>query len=121
VRIFQPTPGTPMGDEAFSSDPNAPETLESLAAVRNDYDEGSHRTMPWLPEQDEAEIKAIVGHYLPLANSLSVYPRRWQQVLHRGLRAVARRRLRAHWLRWSLDAHVYQHLLGDRLSLTYRP
>ncbi len=121
VRIYQPTPGTPMGDEAFAAAGGGPANLESLAAVRSSYDAGSQRTMPWLPARDESEIKSIVGHYLPLANSLASYPRSWQRVLHGALRGLARWRLRAHVLGFSVDALLHRRLLGDRMSLTYRP
>lgn len=120
-RLYQPTPMTPMGDEAIALMGSFPKTVEELLAQRPLYAESSVATMPWLAKTEESSIKKIVSFYLPLATSKLVCTGPLQGALYRMIRWTARLRLRTHFFAAPFEQKLYDRYLGQMLALTYRP
>lgn len=122
VRMYQPTPETPMGEEALKHVPDFPRTLEDVLEYRQDYADPDARMMPWLPQRDEREIKALVGFYLPLATSNLAPSTFLLDKLYRGMRALAWGRLRTGFLRMGVERLICTRWLGHQVfTQTYRP
>ena len=122
VRMFQPTPGTPMGEAALEHIPDFPRTLDEVLAYRPLYGEGGARMMPWLPARDERYLRKLVTYLVPMAtNNVAVPGAPWRWA-YRALRGLAWWRLRAQTGALNLDEHLCRRLLEARVfGHTYRP
>lgn len=120
-RFFQPTWTAPLGAEAAANLPGYPRSLEEVLAYRPRFGKEGERMMLWMDERDEREIKRLVYYFLPMTTSrLEVaHPvRRW---LYRGLRRVAKQRLRRRSFEFPIDAWLYERAVAGRLDNTFRP
>jgi hypothetical protein len=108
-----------MGDEAIARIPNAAQRVDHWLAERPLYADENARTMPWLPERDEAEVKRLLNHDLPLASSNMPVGSRWKRAAYRWLRARAQRNLADGVRSLPVDRWLYERLFGVRLNRTY--
>lgn len=120
-RFFQPSWGTPTGDEALAAMPNPFRTVEDFLARRHAFAADGERTLPWLSPADEAEVKALVNHYLPLITSrLSLRPA-LRQAAYRSLRGMASRRIAKDRRLPAWDINAYRRFVDEPLDATYTP
>ncbi len=121
-RFFQPTWNTPQGDEAIRWIPGFPRTLEEVIAFREWFGDPGQRTMPWLPPRDEERIKKLAYYYLPMVTSkLEFDPGQVESFLYRGLRRIARYRLRTQKFGLGWDHWLFDRMVAQRLDNTYVP
>lgn len=120
-RYFQPTWQTPLGRQAWAATPGAPANLPEYLAHRPGYDDPGRRSMPWLPRADEAQIKLLVNHYLPLAVSKLPIEGAVRRACYRALRARAEERLRRLDFSLAWDRTAYRLLVGLPLAAAYVP
>jgi radical SAM superfamily enzyme YgiQ (UPF0313 family) len=120
-RFFQPAWNTPMGEAAIASAPDYPRRLTDILAHRAFLGDPRSRAMGWLSPGTERTIKAMVYYYLPMITSRVSVEGRARCWLYRGLRAVARLRLRVGWFGLEIDRWLYDRLLGARLDCTFTP
>jgi hypothetical protein len=120
-RYYQACWDTPVGDLALAAVDGAPRTVTEFLARRGEFDDESARSIPWLPEGDEREVKRLVNHYLPLMTSKLVVQRPWKRRLYHALRRKAERRVvrRNFALRW--DRPLFDRFIRGRLDRTFVP
>lgn len=120
-RYFQPVWGAPMAAEAIAAIPDPPRTLPEFLRDRPDFANESARAMPWFSADEEAEVKGLLNHYLPLLISRKSLAPRWRQRAYVALRGFAERRIASYrfgsaWDRWS-----YDRLVGEPLECSFVP
>lgn len=118
-RYYQPVWGTPLGDVALAHDVDRPRRLDAWLQTRADYPEDGKRTMPWLSEADEQEVKLLVNHHLPLVTSKLVLRSPLRRTVYRALRARALKGLRAARLGSDVERWVYRRVIASRLDRTF--
>jgi len=119
-RIYQPLWETPMGEEALARAPGYPRRIDELLAHRHEYGEEDRHAMGWLDAAVERRIKRMVFHDLPLAASRLQVPGRFPSLAYRGLRGLARARLRWGTAGDALDRWLYRRLVARTLDHTFR-
>jgi hypothetical protein len=120
-RYYQACWATPVGEVALAAVGNAPRTVTEFLARRSQFDDESTRSIPWLPESDEREVKRLVNHYLPLMTSKLVLPQPWRQRVYLALRRKAERRVRTGSLSRRWDRLAYDRVIHHRLDRTFVP
>jgi len=65
-RLYQISPGTPLGDEILARHPGVdlPRTVFEASTWRKDF--RKHRVFPWLSAAAEREIKDLADYYIPM-------------------------------------------------------
>jgi len=120
-RHYQPVWGTPVGDAALAHAPDRPRRVDPWLAERHLFAEENSRTMPWLPIDDERELKRLINYDLPLATSQLVIASPWRRVVYRALRTRAQRSLRTGGRRRRMDRWIYDHVVSNQLDRTFIP
>jgi len=120
-RYYQACWDTPLGDRALACVEGAPRTVTEFLATRHEFDDESRRTIPWIPERDEREVKHLVNHYLPLMTSKLVIRPPWRRGIYRTLRSTAERRVASRSLSLRWDRRLYDRFIGRPLDRTYVP
>jgi radical SAM superfamily enzyme YgiQ (UPF0313 family) len=118
-RFYQPAWQTPMGDLAIAQSPDYPRTIEDVLTFRPRYGDVEQHEMGWLSPRDEEFIKEIATYFLPLATSKFVFTNLAERAIYRGLRAVARLRLRTQYFNLGVDRWLYRRFLNRALDSTY--
>ena len=120
-RYYQPVWGTGSGDEALAAVPDRATRLDRWLADRHRYHVEGERQLPWLPPEDEAEIKELINFQLPLATSRIPLGRAWQGGVYRLLRSRAQRAVATDRRLGRFDRWVFRRAVGRPLDQTYIP
>ena len=118
-RHYQPGWLTAMGASCLEHAPDAPSRVDTWIDERPRYDDERARTMPWLPTEDERDLKAMINHDLPLATSQLVLGSKWRRWLYHTLRERAQRTLRRGGRVPTGERWLYDRLIGVQLDRTY--
>lgn len=116
-RVFQPTPTTTMGEEAFAHLDAVPTSLKGLMEYR--YTTG--RALPWLEMGAEEEIRFLVDYLLPLGFDDAFLRGKTPSPARLVFRAVARGRARANAYRWPVDRSLFRKVESIGLPTTFLP
>jgi hypothetical protein len=120
-RYYQACWNTPLGDRALACDDKAPRTVLEFLARRHEFDDESVRSIPWIPQADEREVKRLVNHYLPLMTSKLVVRGALRRLLYRALRREAERRVATRRFATRWDRRLYDRFVRRPLDRTYVP
>lgn len=118
-RHYQPGLMTELGASCVEHAPETPDRADTWVEERAHYDDERRRTMPWLPVDDERELKRLINHDLPLATSQLVFPSRMRRWLYAKLRDRAQQSLRRGAPTRPLDRWLYERFVGTPLDRTY--
>lgn len=118
-RYYQPTWDTALGRTALASAPDRPRRLDAWLAERPYFIDERVRTLPWLPEADEREVKQLINHDLPLATSRLEMQSAWRQAVYQRLRARARSSVARGRTTPRVDRWLFERAIRSRLDQTY--
>jgi radical SAM superfamily enzyme YgiQ (UPF0313 family) len=116
-RVYQPTPTTTMGEEAFKHLDAVPTSLKGLTEYR--YTAG--RALPWLEPGAEDEIRFLADYVLPLGFDDPFLRGKSPSPARRFFRAIARGRARAHVYKWRFDRSLFKRFESVGLPTTFLP
>lgn len=114
-RLYQPIPGTTMGEEALRLLPSLPKDLQELSSFRVDAG------MPWLGRREERRVRFLVEYVLPLAFDDALYDARRPGLRRRLLQQVARWRSRSGLMSLRFDRRLFERTAATSLPVTYLP
>lgn len=116
-RIYQPIPGTTMGEQAMQHLPPLPRNLTEVRSYRTDR----AVRLPWLPAAEERRVRFLVEYVLPLAYDDALHAPDHRDPRRTTLRRIARLRSRTGLLDWPLDRKLFERLTTAPLTNTYLP
>ncbi len=116
-RLYQVSPGTPLGDETMARYREIvfPHRIDDVVGYRAGF--AAARTFAWMSEAEEREVKSLCLYYIPMMEaSESLVPDRYRLVV-RGLKQLTGLRVRTGFFGLPADRWLFDRYLRPRTRL----